>query len=216
MRARGSIIWGVALVLFGGVLLAQQLGLLGPMRLSFGMFLFGIPALLFLLTYVVDRRQWWALIPGSVLTGLTLIIFNEQNHFISTVQAGGLFLFSIGVPFLLIFVLNRKMWWALIPGGVMVVLSILPMLTDTGLSPQTIGGFFFIGLGAVFALVRLVTLPNPQMDWAWWPAGILVAFGSVIIVTGTVAAQIVWPAALIGLGLWILARGYLPRSRSRQ
>jgi len=37
-----------------------------------------------------------------------------------------------------------------------------------------------------------------------------------IIVTGTVAAQIVWPAALIGLGLWILARGYLPRSRSGQ
>ena len=152
MRARGSIIWGVAFVLFGGVLLAQQLGLLGPMRLSFGVFLFGIPALLFL---------WWALIPGSVLTGLTFIIFNEQNHFISTVQAGGLFLFSIGVPFLLIFLLNRKMWWALIPGGVMVVLSVLPMLTDTGLSPQTIGGFFFIGLGAVFALVRLVTLPNP-------------------------------------------------------
>ena len=216
MRTRWTIMWGIALVLLGGILLAQQLGLLGPTRLSFAVFLFGVPAVLFLLTFAADRRQWWALIPGFVLLGLSLVVINEENRFISTTQAGGLFLFSIGLPFLLIYILNRKMWWALIPGGVMVVLSVMPLLVDRSLSGQVTGAIFFLGLAAVFVLLRLATLSNPNMGWAWWPAAGLAVFGLVVLLAGTTASQIVWPAVLIGLGLWILVRGYWPRSRPGQ
>ena len=214
MRSRWTIIWGVALVLFGAVLLAQQLGLFGPIGLTFAVFLFGVPALLFLLTFVVDRRQWWALIPGFILLGLTLVVFNEANHFISSTRAGGLFLFSIGLPFLLIFLFNRRLWWAVIPGGVMTVLAAMPFLVEAEMSPQVIGAIFFLGLGVVFVLLRLVTWSNPNMGWAWYPAGGLIAFGLVILVTGTTAAQIFWPIVLIGFGLFVLARGYWPRPHS--
>lgn len=213
MQTRGRIFWGVALVLFGAVLLAQQMGLI-PFGLNFGMFLFGVPAVLFLMVFVFDRRQWWALIPASVLAGLTLVVFNEDNRLMSGEQAGGLFLFSMAAPFLLIYLMDRKMWWALIPGGVMTVLAFMPMLSTTGMSGEVIGGLFFIGLAAVFALVRLATLGDPRMAWAWWPAAILAIFGAFIMLVGTVASQYFWPVILIALGLFILARGYFPRTHS--
>ncbi|MFN8598385.1 MAG: hypothetical protein U0559_19645 [Anaerolineae bacterium] len=52
---------------------------------------------------------------------LTLVVFNEDNRLMTGEQAGGLFLFSIAAPFLLIFLMDRRQWWALIPGGVMTV-----------------------------------------------------------------------------------------------
>lgn len=210
MESRGRIFWGVALVLFGAALLAAQLGII-PFTINFALFLFGVPALMFLLAFVTDRRQWWALIPGSVLTGLTFLVFNGDNHLISGEQAGSVFLFSIGLPFLLIYVIDRRQWWALIPGGVMSVLALLPLVATRGTPGQVVAGLFFVGLAAVFGLVRLATRPNPAMAWAWWPAAILGTFGLFIVLTGTVAAELFWPLLLIGLGLLILARGYLPR-----
>ncbi len=214
MQSRGRFLWGIALILFGGLLLAYQAGALRPLQMSFPVFLFGIPALMFLLTFVIDRRQWWALIPGCVLAGLTLLVFNGENHLIRDEYAASIFLFSIGLPFLGIFLADRRQWWALIPGGVMTVIAFMPLLGNMELSGEIVGGLFFLGLGGVFALVRLATLPNPHMAWAWWPAGILAAFGLFIVLTGTVASQIFWPIALIVLGLIILARGYWPRPHS--
>jgi hypothetical protein len=205
--------WGLALIVMGALFLAERLGVL-PFGLDFGMFLFGVPAALFLLVFISDRRQWWALIPGSILTGLTLLVFNSDNRLMTDQQAASLFLFSVAVPFLLIYVFDRRQWWALIPGGVVTVIAFMPTIAGSNLSGEFVGGMFFLGLAAVFALVRLVTLGDPRMAWAWWPAAILGGFGAFIMLMGTVASQFFWPVVLIGLGLLILARGYLPRSHS--
>ncbi len=213
MQSRTRMFWGLALIVMGALFLAERLGVL-PFGLNFGMFLFGVPAVLFLLVFLSDRRQWWALIPASALAGLTFLVFNSEAHWMGDEQAASIFLFSIGVPFLLIYVFDRRQWWALIPGGVMTVIAMMPMFANTYLSGEFVGGMFFIGLAAVFALVRLATLNDPRMAWAWWPAAILGGFGVFIMLMGTVASQFFWPVMLIGLGLLILARGYLPRSHS--
>ena len=213
MQSRTRMFWGLALIVMGALFLAERLGVL-PFGLDFGMFLFGVPAALFLLVFISDRRQWWALIPGSILTGLTLLVFNSDNRLMTDQQAASLFLFSVAVPFLLIYVFDRRQWWALIPGGVVTVIAFMPAIAGSNLSGESVGGMFFLGLAAVFALVRLVTLGDPRMAWAWWPAAILGGFGAFIMLMGTVASQFFWPVVLIGLGLLILARGYLPRSHS--
>jgi hypothetical protein len=213
MQSRARMFWGLAFIVMGALFLAERLGVL-PFGLNFGMFLFGVPAVLFLLVFISDRRQWWALIPASVLAGLTFLVFNSESHWLRDEQAAGLFLFSIGVPFLLIYVFDRRQWWALIPGGVMTVIAFMPAVANSNFSGEFIGGLFFLGLAAVFALVRLATLNDPRMAWAWWPAAMLGGFGAFIMLMGTVASQFFWPVVLIGLGLLILARGYLPRSHS--
>lgn len=213
MQTRARMFWGLALIVMGALFLAERMGVL-PFGLNFGMFLFGVPAALFLLVFVRERRQWWALIPASALAGLTCLVFNSEAHWMADEQAASLFLFSIAAPFLLIFAFDRRQWWALIPGGVMTVIAFMPTIADSNLSGEFIGGMFFLGLAAVFALVRLATLGDPRMAWAWWPAAILGGFGAFIMLMGTVASQFFWPVVLIGLGLLVLARGYLPRSHS--
>ncbi|HZY45648.1 MAG TPA: hypothetical protein VFF70_12960, partial [Anaerolineae bacterium] len=180
MQTRWTIMWGAVLVLIGALLLGQQFGLFGPMQLSFAVFLFGIPALMFLLTYIFDRRQWWALIPGCILLGLAAVVFNEANHFVSSLVSGAIFLFSIALPFWLIY-MSKRWWWAIIPAGVMTVLAIMPIISNDMLQGQFVGGTFFLGLAAVFALVRLATRSDPNMGWAWWPAAILGIFGALTI-----------------------------------
>jgi glucose-6-phosphate-specific signal transduction histidine kinase len=212
---RGRLIWGVALIAMGAFFLAQQFGLFGTLQVSFWAFAFGLLAVMFLLTFAGDRRQWWALIPGFILLGLTVMIVNTQNGFLTDTQAAALFLFSIGLPFLLIYLVDRRLWWALIPGGVLTVIALITLMTDRELPGQSIAAIIFFGLAIVFALVRFATRSNPYMGWATWVAIILAVIGALVLITGPQAAAVVGPAILIGLGLFLLARAYWPRLRSR-
>ncbi len=211
---RGRLIWGVALIAMGAFFLAQQLGLFGTVQLPFWAFAFGLLGLIFLASFVADRRQWWALIPGCILLGVALLLVNSQNELIPAQQAGALFLLSIGLPFLLIYLVDRRMWWALIPGGVLTVLALITFLIGRELSGQVIAAIVLFGLAAVFALVRFATRTSPYMGWATWVAVILAVIGVLVLITGPQAAALVGPAILIGLGLFLLARAYWPRLRS--
>ena len=145
---------------------------------------------------------------------MALLIVNDQNEFIPAQQAGALFLFSIGLPFLLIYLVDRRMWWALIPGGVLTVIALITFVSGGELSGQTIAAIMLFGLAAVFALVRFATRSSPYMGWATWVAIILAVIGALVLITGPQAAALVGPAILIGLGLFLLARAYWPRLRS--
>ncbi|NTU64493.1 MAG: hypothetical protein HGB05_14115 [Chloroflexi bacterium] len=212
---RGRLIWGVALIAMGAFFLGQQLGLFGELELSFWAFAFGLLGLIFLFTFLADRQQWWALIPGCILLGVAALIVNAENEFITDQQASGLFLFSVGLPFLLIYVVDRRMWWALIPGGVLSVLALITFVSGGDVSGQVIAAIMLFGLAALFAVLRFVTRSNPYMGWATWVAIILAAIGALVLITGPQAAALVGPAILIGLGLILLARVYWPRLRSR-
>jgi len=211
---RGRIIWGVALIAMGAFFLAQQLGLFGTAQLPFWSFAFGLLGLIFLGTFITDRQQWWSLIPGCILLGVALLIINGQNEVIPAQQAGALFLFSIGLPFLLIFLADRRMWWALIPGGVLTVIALITFLAGGQISGQTIAAIMLFGLAIVFALVRFATRTSPYTGWATWVAIILAVIGALVLITGPQAAALIGPAILIGLGLFLLARVYWPRLRS--
>src|SRR5512135_343959 len=80
---RGRLVWGVALIAMGAFFLAQQLGLFGVVQFPFWAFAFGLLGLIFLGTFIADRRQWWALIPGFILLGVALMIVNTQNEFMT-------------------------------------------------------------------------------------------------------------------------------------
>ncbi len=208
---RGRLIWGVALIAMGAFFLAQQFGAFGKLELPFWAFAFGLLGLIFLFTFSTDRRQWWSLIPGCILLGVALVIVNAQNEFIPAQQAGGLFLFSIGLPFLLIYLLDRRLWWALIPGGILSVLALITFVSGGAVGGQVIAAIMFFGLAAVFAVLRLATRSSAYMGWATWVAIIMAAIGALLLITGTAAAAIVGPAILIGLGLVLLVRAFLAR-----
>jgi len=258
-RSRWAILWAVMLILGGGFLLAQNLGLLGPQfQPSIWTILLGSLGLLFLLDALTTMGQdWWALIPGCVLLGAAATLWLGQQH-TNGEWIGSLMLFSIALPFLLIYVIkrgtfwwalipggvlaviavipiltlgvpgevigtfvlwaigipfivvylaNRKNWWALIPGGVMFVIGLMPLLALRELPGQFIGGIFFVGLAAVFSLIYLINLKDPEMHWAIYPAAVLLAVGIGVMAFG----QNWWPLVLVGLGAVLLIRAVWPR-----
>jgi hypothetical protein len=213
---RGRLIWGLSLIAIGAFFLMQQLGWFGAVQFPFWAFAFGLLGVIFLVTFVGDRRQWWALIPGCILLGLAMTIVNGETEILSDAQASALFLFSIGLPFLLIYLIDRRMWWALIPGGVLSVIAVITLLTSRELSGTTITAIILFGLAIVFGVLRFVTRANPFMGWATWVAVILALIGALVLVTGPQAAAIIGPAVLIGLGVFLLARAYWPKLRARR
>lgn len=158
--------------------------------------LFGFGGLIFLLVFMINTDDWWALIPASALIGLGVIIFLGQSDFESD-WVGGLFLGMLGVSFWLIYAFHPIQWWAIIPGGSLFTLAAVSVLPGGSVLPGV--GFFF-GMALTFGLVYFLPNPNGRVKWAIFPAGILLALGMLILLDSTQFINFVWPAALLLVG----------------
>jgi hypothetical protein len=163
-------------------------------------------ALPFLLIYVIKRGSfWWALIPGGILTVIGVIPILTLG--VPGQVVGTFVLWVIALAFFIVYLANRRNGWALIPGGVLFVIGLMPLLALRELPGQLIGGVFFVGLAAVFCLIYLINLKDPEMHWAIYPAAVLLAVGIGVMILG----QNWWPLVLIALGAALLIRAMWPR-----
>jgi len=80
-------------------------------------------ALPFLIAYLRDRKQWWALIPAYALLAIGLMVLLTDGGLMSDELVAPYVLFAIAVPFFVVFARNTKSWWALIPGGILAVIA---------------------------------------------------------------------------------------------
>lgn len=204
---RTSIILGALLVVAGLVFLAQNLGLLGSMENLIWVVLFGLGGLAFLYVFAANREQWWAIIPGFTLLGLAALIgFGESLGALG----GAFFLGAIGLAFWVIYALRRDFWWAIIPAGALTTLAVVAAIADT-LDGMVVGGLFFLGLAATFALVYLLPNPEGRAKWALIPAGILGVMGLLLILSLGNLFNYVMPAALILFGIVLVGRVLIKR-----
>jgi len=174
-----------------------------------------VAGIMFLVVFVLDREQWWALIPGFVLLTLALVIFAaELLPGLVGEWLGAVFLGGLGVAFLAVFLVRRDFWWAIIPAGVLLTLALVAGLSST-LPGEAVGGILFLGMGLTFALLSLVQTPQGRMRWALIPAGVLLLLGlAAFAVAGGALLNYLWPAALILAGIYLLARFFFA-SRKR-
>jgi hypothetical protein len=204
------VLWGALLILAGLVFLMQnvfnlQLGGL------FWAALLALGGLIFISVYLNDRRHWWGLIPGFTLLGVAATV-SVSNFFPRLDDIfGGLFVLGgIGMAFVVVYLADRRNWWAVIPAGVMLTLAAISVL-DQLLGGFGSGGLLFLGLALTFALVAI--LPNPQgrMSWAWYPAGILAVIGLIISAASENLIGYIWPLVLILGGLALIYRTLISR-----
>jgi hypothetical protein len=190
------ILWGSLFILGGVLFLLENLGVIEFGGLFWAL-LFGLGAIFFLSIYINNRLNWWALIPGIILLSIGITIgVNDLVPDFGAIWGGPIILGGIGLSFALIFLINRTMWWAIIPAGVMFSLAL--MLGLEAYFPGTdVAGIFLTGLGLTFALVALVPNPGGRMWWAWIPAGALIAVGLVMTAAAGSIFQYIWPLALI-------------------
>jgi hypothetical protein len=209
------LLWGLVLIGAGIFFLFQNLGFFDFLGLIpatlwalFWMGLFGVAGMAFLTGLLLNTKNWWMAIPGFALLGLSgTIAASEFLTFIPFV--GSIFLSSIGIGFLVVYILNQDMWWALIPGGVLSTLAVVAALDTFGRFET--GAVFFLGLGATFALVALAPTPKGRMYWAWIPASVMLALSLVIMTSMESLLGLLWPLILVGIGVILLLR-HLARS----
>jgi hypothetical protein len=197
------IFWGVVLIIGGVLFLLQSLfGIqLGGL---FWSIVFVLGGLFFLSVFFANRANWWAIIPGFTLIGISATIATgELFPSLAGTLGGSFVLGAIGLSFLVIYLLNREFWWAIIPSGVLltlaIVISLESLLTDTGFV-----SLFFLGMALTFAIVALVPNPEGRMQWPWIPAGILGLMGIIFgAFSGEFMVYLVPLALILGGGILI-------------
>jgi hypothetical protein len=206
MKWLGSrVFWGSLLVLGGVLILLQNLGFLPYGGLFWGV-LFGLGGVLFTSIYFQNRANWWALVPGfALLCAALAAVLGWLAPDLADKWSGSLILGSIGLSFLVIYALERVLWWAIVPGGVMLTLAVVAGLNEIKPEMAT-DGIFFLGLGATFGALSWTTTPIGRMKWALIPAAILTIMGIVMLFAVEDLIAYLWPAGLVLLGGYLIWR----------
>jgi hypothetical protein len=93
-----------------------------------GSVLLGGIGLSFFIIYLVERANWWALIPGGVLLTLAATVGLEQ--FFPGLETAGIFFLGMGLTFGLVALLPNpegEMRWAWIPAGILLFIGVVFM-----------------------------------------------------------------------------------------
>jgi len=159
----------------------------------------------FVFLYRFVGVQWWAVIPALVLAGIgvTLLLPRSLDDL-----GGSVFLGATGLSFWLVYLTNRKRWWAIIPGGAVLTLALIAALPER-FSDYLQGGVFFIGLALTFLLVAILG----RMLWAYWPASILGALGVLVFFPAWLQiSNYLWAVALMAAGIIVIWRSFRSRN----
>ena len=111
-------------------------------------------ALPFLVVFLRNRSQWWALIPAYVLAAVALMIGLQEIGILSDAVTAPYVLAAIAIPFFVVFARNRRQWWFLIPAGVLTIVALsLLIAEDVG---GYVGPVILVVVGIVI-VARLLT-----------------------------------------------------------
>ena len=192
------VLWGLLLVAAGVLFLLNSIGTISIGDYQWAIILV-IGGLAFLSVFLADRDQWWALFPSfGLLIGGTILFLESAFPQLRGDFGGAIAMGGIGLAFLVIFLVNLKNWWALIPAGVLFSLAAMFVLGFES------GGVFLIGLGLTFGVLGFVPTEHGRMRWAFIPAVILILVGGFITLLSYNLFALLWPLGLIAAGVMII------------
>ncbi len=187
----GALVVAGALALFGNVFSINMAGFIWGI-------IFGVAGLTFLGVTAMDRKAWWGVIPGFTLLGIGgVILLDELSPRLANMIGGAFVVGGIALAFLTVYFLNRKFWWALIPAGTMISITLLIILENFMDEPAWI---FLLGLAATFGLLTLIRVEGQKMTWPIYPAVALLVVTGIVMFASVDWAGYVWPVILIAGG----------------
>ncbi len=183
-----KILWGIMLIALGGFLLADALGYL---NLEF--FTPNVWAIVFAIIsvacfscyFLVGVQKWGWLFPALIFAALTLILgifIDNRNDTLIAVSV----LLSVGIPFYVGYILNRKQWGLLIPAWIMTIIPAIVALADNANS-DLIGATVLFAIALPFIFVYLV---NRHHKWALI-VGAILAFIALFPLLGPILPDVI-------------------------
>jgi hypothetical protein len=202
------------LITLGALFLLQTLGVIDTELSLLWAVLFAAGGITFLYFYYLNREQWWAMIPGFTMLGIAAIIaVAEYGPSELRNVAGGIFMLSVGLSFMFIFLRNRQMWWSVIPMGFCLTIGVMIMSEPVLSRSDVTGAIFFLGGALTFGLLGFLPSSEGNLSWAFIPALVMLGIGGMILATAFQAFQIFGAAALILVGISLIVRIFMQREQ---
>ena len=168
-----------------------------------GSFVLAIIAAPFFAVYFKNKNNWWAMIPGLILSAIAVLLLLTSMNVIDEFLFAPYFLFSIGVTFLVVYFNDRKNWWALIPAYTMIMVGFLVAFLETGiLTDMLIPAFVLFSIAIPFFIVYF---KNRENWWALIPGGILGTIASGFLLSEPIG-KFLTPVVLIVIGFILIFR----------
>lgn len=200
-RLKTETVWGLLLVAFGVLYLLRNFGYLGNSWNAIFPLLFAAAGAALLALFAINRSAWWALLPGFALLGLAgTTALDLASAGLTQAWGGPVFLGGLSLGFWSVYVVRRKLWWAIIPGGVLLTLAALAALPDQ--SGGQSSRVFFFGMALTFTLVYVLS----RIRWAAYPAALLFVVGALLSIGIGPLVGYIWPIVLIAFGLFLVVR----------
>jgi len=205
------ILLGGLLVIVGIASFLDSLNIIPFSGLLWGV-LFAFAGVAFIIYFLQNRKAWWAIIPGVVLIGLGFIILISSIFPNFQDEIGGfIFFIAISIAFLIVYLMNKKFWWAIIPAGVMASLA-ATILVD-GFTKFEGGGVLLMGIALTFALLTILPGLDGNRQWPLIPAGILFVVSIFAFFEDFNVSSLIWAVILIVFGVFLVVRSFI---RNRQ
>jgi hypothetical protein len=205
MSVKGTkqvLLWSLVLIVVGALLLIGQLVEIGPWVWVAVLAASGLCALgLFL----VDRSDEPTLLGAYILLAIAGLIAIATSGILHDEGIAVYVLLAIACPFVAAYVLKRAPRWVLIPAYALTAVGGVVLLAESlGASDNLITAYVMFAVAAPFFFVYA---RNRSQWWPLIPGGILGAIGIGFLLAENFLA-IVGAAGLIGIGVWILMRGF--------
>lgn len=115
-------------------------------------------AVAFLVVYFRNRAQWWPLIPAYVMLVVAGMIGLLALGVLNDLLVPAYVLLAIAIPFFVVYALNRRNWWALIPGGILALIGLGFLVAEAAI--VWIAPVVLLGLG-IYLLARVILRREP-------------------------------------------------------
>lgn len=208
--------WAAALLVAGILLLLFNFGYLArfdPLAQYIGAGIFAAGGVAFFGGYLARREQWGRLVPGWTLLALAGVILLSTFPTVDRRWMAALPFLGLAAAFTHIWLVQRSgRWWAIIPGGFMLVLGLVIAVSIYVERLESLGALLFAGMGLVFYLLYVLG-GQPRQWWALIPATVLLLFGAYVFsLNNPIQATLLnwWPVFLIVPGIIL---GWLAFSR---
>jgi hypothetical protein len=115
-------------------------------------------ALPFLVVFLRNRQQWWALIPADVLLAIGVMVGLLGLGVLTDLLVPAYVMLAIAIPFFVVYVRNPKQWWALIPGGILAAIGLSFLIAEAAVQYVAPVALVIVG---VWILVRQFARKEP-------------------------------------------------------
>jgi hypothetical protein len=103
-------------------------------------------ALPFFVGFLFNRSNWGLLIPAYVLTIIGVMVPLIELGVLEDTLIATYIMLAIAIPFFVVYLLNTKNWWALIPGGILAVIGLGFLIAEASVEYIFAAGLIVAGI----------------------------------------------------------------------